>query len=82
MMAEPVIKDICNGSYKDVKDELQESDERGEEVSNRYFVRTSAVSLRNNLSKDHNGNGRYYDCQVAWNYLVQEYGESLQSKRI
>ena len=52
-MPQPVIKDVGYGPNEDIEDELEETDERSEVVTDGYLVNASTVGLREYLSKDH-----------------------------
>lgn len=72
VVAQPVVEDVGNGSHEDIEEELQESDEGREVISDWDFVLACAVGLRKDLSEDHNSYSRDDDGQVAGHDLIQE----------
>lgn len=82
MMSEPVVEDVGDGINEDVEEHLKESDERSKNVANSYFFCSCAVGLRNHFTENHHCDRRNYDCQVTWDYLVQEDRQSFERKRI
>lgn len=82
MMSEPVVKDVGDRIDEDIEEHLKESDKRSKNVANSYFLCSCAVGLRNHLTENHYCDRRNYDCQVTWNYLVQEDRQSFERKRV
>lgn len=77
-MSQPVIEDIGDRSDEDKEDELKESDKGGEEVANADFVNSSAVSLGQDFSENHDCHSWDDNSQIAWNDAVQEDWQSFQ----
>lgn len=72
MMPKPIVKDVSDRSHKYVENELQKANKRSEVISNRNFMLSSTVSLREHLPKDNNSNGRDNDSKIAGHYFIKE----------